>query len=53
MILLIVLAVLELCVTISCAVMGTKALKNSEKTRNEEALEKSEKSPRRLFIVED
>lgn len=51
-VLLIVLAVLELCVTISCAVMGIKALKNSEKTRKEEATEKSEKSAR-LFIVED
>lgn len=55
MVVLIVLAVLELCVTISCAVKGIKALKNSknsEKTRNEEATEKSEKSAC-LFIVED
>lgn len=53
MILLIVLAILELCVSIACAVMGIKALKNSEKTSNEEAVKKSEKSPHRLFIVED
>lgn len=49
---LIVLAVLELCVTISCAVMGIKALKHIEKTRNEEGTATSEKSAC-LFIVED
>lgn len=30
----IVLSVLELCVAISCAVLGIKALKSSEKTEN-------------------
>lgn len=53
MILLIVLAVLELCVTISSAVMGIKALKKREKTRNEEAFKTPEKSPHNLFLVED
>lgn len=53
MALLIVLAVLELFVSISCAVMGTKALKSSERTGNEEATEKDIKSVHQLFIVEN
>lgn len=53
MILLIVLAVLELCVTISCAVMGIKALKKSGKARNEGTFEHLENSPHHPFIVGD
>lgn len=41
---LIILSVLELCVTISCAVLGIKSLKNREKTENMEEPEKSEQA---------
>lgn len=41
---LIILSVLELCVTISCAVLGIKSLKNREKTENMGESEKSEQA---------